>query len=380
MDLPILYIGLSQSFFAVIVLLLKKPLKIADVILAILLGAFALAFGFDILQVYGILPDNRWVISISLFMLFAPLIYLYSKYVTNELYKFNLYDYLHAFPSALLILLYLILKLFFSHVPLSSPSSEQYLWLREIFGYVFQLLLVVYVFYALRNVIRFKKQIHSYYSYKSDKISLNWLLVVIISFLLTFVIILIVSTLYEYHKLNSMVKVDMYRHIVELFFVYVISIWGFRQTQLNSENETSPSHNVRLEKKDIESSKYQKSGLKDNQAEEYLQRLVEYMTETESWKDNELSVAKLSVQTNIPKHHITQVLNEHLGKNFYLFVNEYRIEYAKKLLKTEKYDAWSVVAIAYECGFNSKTAFNNFFKKYTHRTPSEFRKQANVMS
>lgn len=99
------------------------------------------------------------------------------------------------------------------------------------------------------------------------------------------------------------------------------------------------------------------------------------MEKTEAWKDNELTVAKLSKQTQIPKHHITQVLNEILQKNFFTFVNEYRIEYAKTLIKSPKHQSWSFVAIAYECGFNSKTAFNNFFKKYTEMTPSEFRKR-----
>ena len=99
------------------------------------------------------------------------------------------------------------------------------------------------------------------------------------------------------------------------------------------------------------------------------------MTQSEAWKDNELSVAKLSEQTDIPKYYITQILNEKLQKNFYTFVNEYRTEYAKQLIKSPKYANWSLLAIAYECGFNSKSAFNNFFKKYCDMTPSEYKNQ-----
>lgn len=98
------------------------------------------------------------------------------------------------------------------------------------------------------------------------------------------------------------------------------------------------------------------------------------MNQSEAWMNSELSVGELSRQTHIPKHHITQTLNESLQKNFYTFVNEYRTEYAKKLIKSPEYSSWSFVAIAFECGFNSKTAFNNFFKKYTGMTPSDFRK------
>jgi AraC-like DNA-binding protein len=375
MDLPILYIGLSQSFFAVIVILMKKPLKIADVILGIFLMAFAVAFGLDILQIYGILPDKRWVISLSLFMLFAPLLYLYSKYVTKEFYSFNRFDYIHAIPPLLLIFLFLILTIFSPHEALKTDNSDfQFIWLRNSFGYIFNILCIAYVYYALRNVMRFKKQIKHFYSYTSDNINLNWLLFVIISFVLIFLMIVISSTLFEFQKVKN--GVDMFRHIVELFFVYIISIWGFRQTQLNSEFKSENSIKKEPENKESSFYKYQKSGLKDDQAEKYLHELIDFMERTESWKDIELSVAKISAQTNIPKHHITQVLNEYLCKNFYQFVNEYRIENAKKLLKSEKCAAWSIVAIAYECGFNSKTAFNNFFKKSTNLTPSEFRKKS----
>ncbi len=373
MELPILYIGLSQSLFAVVVILMKRPLKIADVILSLLLLDFSLVFGFDILQMYGILPDNRWVISISLFMLFAPLVFLYSKYVTKEFDTFNPLHYLHALPPILLIAVYLIYSLFSSKHSFSDVDAEvQFKWLRNSFGLIFSLLLFIYAYFALRHVIRFRKQIKQYYSYKSDKISLNWLLFVIVSFILIFSLIVISSTLFESKRIGT--GVNTFRPVVELFFVYIVSIWGFRQSQLNYEYKDAVNLKKVLDQTDPSLGKYQKSGLKDEQAEMYVKKLIDYMVQTESWKDNELSVGKIASHTDIPKHHITQVLNEYLGKNFYQFVNEYRIEYAKKLLKSPKYSAWSIVAIAYECGFNSKTAFNNFFKKHSDQTPSEFRK------
>jgi len=376
MDLPISFIGLSHSIFAVIVILIKRPLKIADVILSILLFVFTLTFGFDVLQAYGILPNNRWVVSMSLFMLFAPLIYLYSKNVTNNFDKFNPIHYLHALPPLLLVSLYLLFRLLYSEAEgLEVNLNANLLWLRNGFGYVFNLLFIIYAYFALKNVVRFKRQIKEVYSYKSDKISLNWLLFVIVSFILTFAANTIFSTLFEFQKIENVVEVDMYRHMVQLFFVYVISIWGFRQTQLNTEQKKIIPINQGTKSEELTIGKYQKSGLTAELAEDYLKELIDYMNNTEAWKDNELSIAKLSTQTNIPKHHITQVLNERLGKNFYLFVNEYRIEYAKKLLITEKYDAWSILAIAYECGFNSKATFNNIFKKYTNLTPSEYKKQ-----
>lgn len=155
--------------------------------------------------------------------------------------------------------------------------------------------------------------------------------------------------------------------------MYIVGLWGFRQNQLSSENQPVRKLQPGKEIEEPTSGKYQKSGLKSDQANEYLAQLSTYMEGTKAWKDNELTVSKISEQTQIPKHYITQVLNEYYGKNFYTFVNEYRIEEAKKLISSTPYNSWSFVAISYECGFNSKTAFNNFFKKHTGLTPTDYR-------
>ena len=68
------------------------------------------------------------------------------------------------------------------------------------------------------------------------------------------------------------------------------------------------------------------------------------------------------------------MLNEHIGKNFYEFVNEYRIETAKTNLLDSKMAHYTIEAIAYESGFNSKSSFNLLFKKQVGYTPGKWRK------
>ena len=77
---------------------------------------------------------------------------------------------------------------------------------------------------------------------------------------------------------------------------------------------------------------------------------------------------------SVPQHHLSQILNEKLNQNFFDFVNNYRIQEAKKLLVSPDGGLLTILAIAEEVGFNSKSAFNNAFKKVTNTTPSEFRK------
>ena len=97
------------------------------------------------------------------------------------------------------------------------------------------------------------------------------------------------------------------------------------------------------------------------------------MKENEAYLKGDLTIQDVSDATQIPKHHITQVLNERLNKNFYSFVNEYRVEKVKLLLSNSKYNQFTILAIGYEAGFNSKSSYYNSFKKIEGVTPSEFR-------
>ena len=375
MDLILSYIGFSQSIFAIIMILTKRPIKIAYVTLGLLLMAFALTFGLDILQNYNIVPSRRWFLSLSIRMLCAPLIFLYTKYITKDFKKFDSRDYLHAIPSISLLFVFFILKLQAENQSISPELFyEKYKWLRMTYGWIFISLITYYMVSALTIVIRFKKQIINNYSYNSYKISLDWLFVMIIIFIILIVLIILGSVLYEQGMMNS--NIYIFRHILELINVYALSIWGFHQKQLISVNQIDSENELDLEEDtdEVSSGKYVKSGLKKEDAKSYVENLIKYMDESKVWKDSELSIAKLASQTSISKHQLSEVLNEYLGKNFYVFVNEYRVEYAKQLLMKKEYNNWSIIAIAYECGFNSKTAFNNFFKKHTQQTPSEFKK------
>lgn len=374
MDIPIIYIGFAQAIYISLIIFLKRPLKTADIILSLWLIAIAALFGLNIVKELYHIQENTWIFSLPISLTFPPFLYLYSKYVTLDFDRFQRKDYWHTTPVIVTILLILVFR--------SSESQDfseviayyaQLTWISNYLGALFILMLWIYGVLALRNILRYKKQIVDIYSYKSDRISLTWLLVMVISFMIVYNIIIVATFLYEMQIVT--VDINPIRDLALLVYVYIVGIWGYRQNQLTSHEKPVRLQDEIKNERESTSGRYQKSGLKDDQAKDYLQQLVQFMNQSDAWKDNELSVPTLSQQTSIPKHYITQVLNEHLGKNFYVFVNEYRVEHAKKLIRSPEHQSWSFVAIAYECGFNSKTAFNNFFKKYTGLTPTEYKKQ-----
>ena len=88
-------------------------------------------------------------------------------------------------------------------------------------------------------------------------------------------------------------------------------------------------------------------------------------------------MSDLSKRIGESPHHVSQVLNEKLNKSFFELLATYRVELAKKILREDIKNKLIIEEISEMVGYNSKTAFNNAFKKLTGKTPSEFRKSIN---
>lgn len=86
--------------------------------------------------------------------------------------------------------------------------------------------------------------------------------------------------------------------------------------------------------------------------------------------DGNLTIHDLSAKTGIARHHITQVLNERYKRNFFTFINEYRVKEVIERFSNPKYNKYTILAIAMDAGFNSKTTFNSIFKSQTGLTPA----------
>jgi YesN/AraC family two-component response regulator len=118
---------------------------------------------------------------------------------------------------------------------------------------------------------------------------------------------------------------------------------------------------------------YKKSGLRNNQMEVIYEKMLHAMQSEKLFIHSNLSLQELSNILSIPSHHITQTLNEFVRQNFYDFVNSYRVNEFKKRVDKGDAENFSLLGIAFDCGFNSKSSFNRIFKNTTGLTPSEYR-------
>ncbi|MCS3529009.1 AraC family transcriptional regulator [Chryseobacterium sp. JUb7] len=94
------------------------------------------------------------------------------------------------------------------------------------------------------------------------------------------------------------------------------------------------------------------------------------------YRDCDLNLDQLALQTEINKYQISEMLNGYKHKPFYRYINEYRIEYFKNLVEKaiEENETINFLSFAYEAGFKSKSSFNRYFKEITGKTPSEYYK------
>ncbi|MFA8451033.1 MAG: helix-turn-helix domain-containing protein [Bacteroidales bacterium] len=150
-------------------------------------------------------------------------------------------------------------------------------------------------------------------------------------------------------------------------------VYEFKEVRINNDIKT-PSislDNLREKKPKL---------IPDQKADIYIQELLNYMEQKKPYLNCDLHIQDIAVALEVPVHVLSFILNHHLEKNFFDFINYYRIEEVKRRLHDSKYDALTIIAIAFDCGFNSKASFNRLFKKNTGITPSQYKKDKGLIS
>jgi AraC-like DNA-binding protein len=120
--------------------------------------------------------------------------------------------------------------------------------------------------------------------------------------------------------------------------------------------------------------KYEKSSLSEQEKSAIHQKILAEMEEERYFARNLASLKDLAHSIRESPHHVSQVINEVLGKSFFELLAWYRVEEAKKIIAQDRDGKLTVEDIAEQVGYNSKSSFNTVFKKQTGLTPSEFRR------
>jgi AraC-like DNA-binding protein len=219
-------------------------------------------------------------------------------------------------------------------------------------------------FYTLLSILKLEKKCRqnglSIFSTHDDMLkSLRNLVFHILAIILIFIIV----------KLRF--QADLGDYFIGMYISVFVMITTFRVMNDSTYFERSASF------MDISIGKYRKSSLNESDKQRIHAIIIKEFENGNYFSENLASLADLAKKIGESKHHVSQVINEKLGKNFFELLASYRIEKAKNILTEDKSCRLTIEEVSEMVGYNSKTAFNNSFRKLTGKTPSEFRKSAN---
>ena len=394
-------LGAAQGIFLAVVLASKRRNTVANKLLALAMLAFTLELLTTVYHAQGL--DERWPhfigVTYPLPFLFAPLLFLYAKTVSEGGHCFDKAYLLHFLPVALVVL-YMVPFYLQSGIDklalLQRPEGHPWMTDLTLINHVKFVYSFVYLAAIVRLLLRHRDRIKDSFS-SIEYINLAWLRNMMIGGVALWGISLVFYVIGLLGGASGAVldPIEGYDDYVALgmaVFVYAIGYLGLRQPEIftprpaQREPVASPV-GVSMEAAALapvaapespalpEKPRYARSGMDTALAQRRVRDLLGVMEREKPFTRSNLTLQGLAAMLSISPHNLSEVINTQLGKNFYDFVNGYRIGEVQRRLADPQNAHLTVLAIGLDAGFNSKSSFNAVFKKHVKMTPSQYRAQ-----
>jgi AraC-like DNA-binding protein len=320
------------------------------------------------------LPPQYILVSIGIIYVVSPWLYLYGRYLIAPHQTFAWKNILHFLPF---LVFELSLLPFFIHPDRAGalqihPGAENMPPLFLLYNTLLLLQAGFYMILILRLIRNFHHDLKEVTA-SIEKVKLNWLLSITLMLATAWLVFFIENLLLIFG-----INLSNFSLSTALMALYVIAL-GY-QGMLKSD-QFAASRAVRaVEEMSTKSvaggGRYEKSGLDPARAGELLNELLRLMEADKVYTDNELTLGELAARLAVSPHNLSEILSTQVGKNFYDFVNGYRVVQVKRDLADPAMQHLKILAIAFDAGFNSKAAFNTIFRAATGETPSAWREKA----
>ncbi|MCI0493559.1 AraC family transcriptional regulator [candidate division KSB1 bacterium] len=300
-------------------------------------------------------------VSKSAFFLLAPILYFYIRSLCYKDFKFKKFDLIHF----ILFLLIIFFNIFSVKISLAGVENIWYhifdVHHYQIFWTLNLIQIILYIVAMLRVVISYQSKIREVYS-SIEKINLSWLFMLLLLITLHWVFVTSRATLVLLNIASGTLIqiIDLYSITIFLIFTTILVFKGIAQLKIFTGIEDKP--------------KYAESKLPENEIQKHVNQLSHFMLREKPYLIPSLTIEDLSEKLAIPTWQLSQVINYTYNQNFFNYINRYRIEEVKQKLQKAADNRKTILEILYETGFNSKSTFNQVFKKHTGMTPSEFKR------
>lgn len=367
-------IGIAQAAFLGGLLLVKKNKQTFDYILLVWLICNAVQLYFFYLNfVYKTPPQSILLTIGGVWPYFiAPWLYFYVVALVKP-EPFVLWRYSHHFIPFLIMGGSMAYFHWVQNPEQLIVIKEGYVQMRGSFPWHMRWYAMIMAFFSflyptwsLYLLFRHRNNIENEFSYL-ERINLDWLkywiLLSMFGFWISFGIIhaagfQLLEYINSFHTVAAILVIN----------ILVIGFYGLRQTTIF----TSFSYISHEERQSAE--KYKFSKLKDDDAELLIEKLDDYMRNEKPYLNSQLTIDDLADSLQTKKHQLSQVINEKKEQNFFNYVNAYRIKEFKSRINDPVSKHLSLLGVALDSGFNSKSTFNHIFKKSEGMTPSAYKK------
>jgi AraC-like DNA-binding protein len=318
---------------------------------------------------------NFEIFRMTISLLIMPVFYLYVKAVCYSDFRLKSKHLLLLIPFVVANLVF-IPRFYLATATESISIYERFKQMPEIrFFYILGEL--QYAFYIILVFIILKKYKEIYLENytNANNSSYKWLFQMTVFFLIAHCIVLFKS-LIRYTDYNVLFNSS---NAVIGAIALLISCWFVLKALNNPELFKGVDSNMllvneALNTKGIATAKEPSETPKSAEIALQIELVKKHVLENEPYLEPSLTIQELAKQVSIPVRDLSVLINHHMNQHFFDFVNEFRIEKAKQILKDSSKSKHTILEILYEVGFNSKSSFNTAFKKHTNQTPTEFRK------
>lgn len=368
-DIPLLLVVFECVMLAILLLLINHGKTLSNVFLAL----FLVALGLDALDtlIYWsphiknvLLTDGVHIFYVLKFSVYleAPMLYLYTRSLVYSDYTFNWREAIHLLP--LLLSPFYLLMLYHSlgdaqvyqatrdyQMLFTNPFFQGHLWARNI----------IYVFYGVmsyRLLIDYKERLQQNFS-NIDKLEHTWMRLLIVGYIAiwiwNFAGYLLDLILEAIWLPDIMGIIGNYFNFV---FINILVFYSLIHSNLFQGVQSNPD--------------FKKASDTDVIDQCHIAALTKALEEDKVFLDPEITLEQLAEQVALSPRLVSSIINRRFKKNFFEYVNYYRVEQAKQLLLQVNNPA-SILDVMADAGFNSKSAFNRYFKRFVNMTPTEYR-------
>ncbi|MEM8893479.1 MAG: helix-turn-helix domain-containing protein [Bacteroidota bacterium] len=365
----LMFVGIAQALFLCLLIGNKSSKKGFDYLLIIwlLLNCCNLLFYYF---VFAGTADNMisWLIPLGLIPFAAtPTLYLYTRLLVSKS-RLSAIEVIGCYSSFLICNIFLYQDYFNDKVSLSlSQGFFDFQGPASFFSRYWALIMaavhILFIVASLVLLFRHKHRIKQEFSY-DEQINLgwlrNWLVYSVPVFFISFSLVWVgvfgfIQMIEVFYGMSGFISVN----------IFVIGYFGLKQTTIfTGKHLSEPETNVELREPQTV-----------NSLETKALKVETYLNESQAYINPQLTLAELADGTGLPRNQLSAVINQYYGQNFFEYINSKRVDEFKQRVRDSSYSHLTLLGIAMDCGFNSKSSFNHIFKKTTGLTPGEYKKQ-----